>query len=149
MIILVDTREQKPFWHRSPNGMRLQHACLKVGDYTTATLLNKFHIERKSLCDLYSTLIHSHPRFRREILRAGASRCRLVVVVEGSYSDFINKNFRKGEERKATTAVLRKIIATVRRRYGLEIIFCKNRECARKMALKRLIKEERKMIRKK
>ena len=128
MTILVDTREQRPYW---PSNRR----TLNVGDYTTESLLGKFHIERKSLQDLYGTLIHNHPRFRREIIRAEERGTVLVVVVEGSHDDFINKRFPKGDQRKCTKEVLTKIVATVRRRYKLEIIFCSNRERAKKKTL--------------
>jgi ERCC4-type nuclease len=141
MKILVDTREQTPFW-KGANVCR--RCCLKEGDYTTELLLNVFHIERKSLQDLYGTLIHNHPRFRREILRAEERGLTLVVVVEGSYKDFVNKNFPRGHQRKTPTTTLKKIVATVKRRYELEIIFCGSRDKAKKKTFERLHLEERK-----
>lgn len=144
MVVLVDTREQQPFFKRG-----CKRICLKEGDYTTELLLNKFHIERKSLQDLYSTIIHNHARFRREIIRAELRDMHLVVVVEGTYANFVNKKFPKGNERKTTTIVLRKIIATIKRRYGLEIIFCKNRLVAKNKTLNRLRYEEAKIKRQK
>lgn len=147
MVVLVDTREQIPFW--KPAGLRAgivaRRIALNVGDYTTPLLLGKVHIERKSLCDLYGTLINSHPRFRREVLRAALAKTKLVVVVEGSHADFINKKFPRGSERKAPTQVLKKIIVTIKKRYGLEIIFCRSRLKAQATTLRILRCEERKL----
>lgn len=144
MKILVDTREQKAFWTSKATCIR---TCLKEGDYTTTLLLNKFHIERKSLQDLYGTIIQGHARFRREILRAEAKGLTLVVVVEGTHKDFVNKNFPRGDQRKTPTTTLTKIVATIKRRYGLEIIFCKNRTQAKAKTFKRLRYEEKKLNR--
>lgn len=138
MLILVDTREQKAFFR-----VGIKRCTLNVGDYTTERLLNKFHIERKSLGDLYGTLIHNHPRFRREIIRARDRRTKLIMVVEGTHSDFINKRFPRGEQRKTPSTTLAKIIATIKRRYKIEIVFCKDRPTAIKKTLARLKQEEK------
>lgn len=147
--IIVDTREQKPFWTRNQpsKGYLVRRGTLSVGDYTTQVLLGKFHIERKSLQDLYGTLIHNHPRFRREIIRSEEKGIRLVVVVEGSHSDFINKKFPRGDQRKCTKETLKKIVATVRRRYDLEISFCKDRAKAISTVMRRLKREEYSLMR--
>lgn len=142
MKIIVDTREQRPFFKR---GVIRKALC--VGDYSTTILIDSFSIERKSLQDLYGTLIQSHPRFRRQIIRAEDRGINMVMVVEGTHDDFINKRFPRGSDRKAKKETLRKIIATIRRRYELEIIFCKNVARAKKVTLKRLMYEERKQVR--
>lgn len=142
ITILVDTREQKPFF-KTEAGIIANKFCLKVGDYSTPMLLNRYHIERKSLQDLYGTLIQNHPRWRREVLRAEDHGIKLVVVVEGTHDDFINKRFPKGKDRKATTTSLEKMIATIRRRYQLEIFFCKSREHAFRKTLNLLKNEEK------
>lgn len=142
ITILVDTREQKPFF-KTEGKIIANKFYLKVGDYSTPLLLNRYHIERKSLQDLYGTLTRDHPRWRREVLRALDNGIKLVVVVEGTHDDFINKRFPKGHERKTTTTSLQKQVATIRRRYELEIFFCKDRDCAKKKALKLLSNEEK------
>lgn len=60
MTILVDTREQKPYWD-------INRTTLIVGDYTTKKLKNIYHIERKSLQDLYGTLTSGNNRFKYEL----------------------------------------------------------------------------------
>lgn len=138
MLILVDSREQKPYW----SGSACARTALCVGDYTTATLLNCFHIERKSLQDLYGTLVQDHPRFRREVIRAQDAKITLVVFVEGTRDAYINKRFPRGDQRKARPEMLDKMIDTIQERYDLEIVWTSGRaDCLRKV-FTRLKKEE-------
>ena len=121
MNILQDTREQLPLFKEAVT------QTISEGDYTTDKLLGKFHIERKSLSDLYGTLIQGHARFKREILRAKEKNIKLVVYVEGTRSDFIMKRFPMGWKRKMKPGVLSKIIDTMSEKYDLEFVFCQDR----------------------
>jgi ERCC4-type nuclease len=136
MIILVDTREQLPYWSEN-------RATLIVGDYTTKKLLNSFHIERKSLQDLYGTLTSGNNRFKYELFRAAYHSIRLEVYVEGSRADFINKNFPKGQDRKFSTDGLDRLIKTFEKKYHLTFHWCKNRQHTKKLVMERLATEER------
>lgn len=142
MLLLVDSREQLPYW----KGSQCAVTSLNVGDYTTANLLNRFHIERKSPADLYQTIIHDHPRFRREVLRAFDADITLVVVVEATRERFINLTWSR-RPLKQRPETLDKILNTVQSRYGLEFIWCKNRGAALCATLARLKKEEQKAAR--
>jgi len=137
MTILVDTREQLPYWPSN-------RATLIVGDYTTKKLLNSFHIERKSLQDLYGTLTSGNNRFKYELFRAAYHSIKIEVYVEGSRADFINKNFPKGSERKFSTDGLDRLVKTFERKYFLTFHWCKNRQHAKKLVMERLTAEERK-----
>ena len=136
-LIITDSREQKPYWEYTVQ-------CLIVGDYTTKKLLNTFHIERKSLQDLYGTLTSGNNRFKYELFRAAFHSIKLEVYVEGSRADFINKNFPKGEDRKFSTDGLDRLIKTFERKYFLTFHWCKNRQHAKKLVMERLATEERK-----
>lgn len=79
--ILVDTREQRPYW---PGATR---ATLKTGDYSVAGLAGAVAVERKSISDLLGSLGGRGGVRRRRLeaeferlgqLRAGA------VVIEGT-----------------------------------------------------------------
>lgn len=157
MHIIYDSREQQPFFKLKPphptmvmlgTKFSVFRRGLNVGDYTTTNLLFSFAIERKSLQDLYGTIVQRHPAFRREILRAEKQGIKLVVVVEGTHNQFINKKFPYGDRRKTSSETLKKIIRTIKDRYELEFIFCKDRADARIKTLKRLIYEERKLSKK-
>ncbi len=139
MIILVDTREQLPMF-TAPHAARV---CLHAGDYTTANLLHKFHIERKSPADLYGTLTKGHRRFKNELWRAKDTDTKLVMLIECPHYDFVNKLFPRGEKLLFPTAGLRQMIETIKKRYSLEFIWCGDRNEAVDMLYKRLYKEEK------
>jgi ERCC4-type nuclease len=135
MVILVDTREQLPYWPGN-------RTTLVVGDYTTKKLFNKFHIERKSLSDLYGTLTSGNRRFKYELFRAAYYGIHLEVYVEGSRLDFINKKFPKGNERKFSTDGLDRLIKTFEAKYFLTFHWAKNRPEAILLVMGRLKAEE-------
>lgn len=139
MIIIVDSREQLPYW----SGRECAKATLIVGDYTTAILFNRFHIERKSPQDLYGTITKGNWRFKNELFRARDRNIRMAVYVESSKRAFINKEFPKGDERKFPSTGLEKIIRTLETKYELEFVWCSNREAAKRRVELRLKKEER------
>ncbi len=136
MQIITDTREQRPLF---PSCKR---ATLTVGDYTTAKLLNHFHIERKSLQDLYSTLIQGNARFKRELFRAAWFQIKMEIYVEGTREQFIQKQFPRGEERKCTTQKLDELIKTFEKVYYLKFCWHKDRAHCIKMVKQRLQAEE-------
>lgn len=135
MKIIIDSREQLPLFHGAKQ-------TLIVGDYTTKVLHGKFHIERKSLQDLYGTLTSGNQRFKRELFRAVWHRIAIVVYVEGSFSDFVNKRFPKGAERKYSKEGLEKLVVAFEKTYFLQFVWHKNRvECCKGVE-KRLKDEE-------
>lgn len=139
MQVIIDTREQKPLWD---NCKKLK---LEVGDYTTEKLLDKFHVERKSPQDLYGSIIQGHIRFRKEMIYATIRQTKLVVYVESTRKNFVEKRFPGGSARNCTEDKLRKMISTIEFRYKLEIVWCGTRDKMKKMLLKRLADEERKL----
>lgn len=138
MKIIVDTREQLPLFP----GVK---QTLLVGDYTTKLLHGVFHIERKSLADLYSTLTKGNQRFKRELFRAAYHRISIVVYVEGTYDAFINKRFPKGAERKFSKDGLEKLVAAFEKTYYLEFVWRKHRNDCCKAVEARLAAEEAKL----
>lgn len=138
LCIIADTREQEPLW--------LPPLCSKealiVGDYTTNKLKRKFIIERKSPGDLYGTITKGHERFKREIKRAIENKIKMVVYVECSRLNFVEKRFPGGAKRKYPGTGLDRIVRTLEIRYKLEFVWCKDRNEMRSKVLKRLKKEE-------
>jgi ERCC4-type nuclease len=142
MIILVDTREQLPYW-TAPDCAK---ATLLVGDYTTAHLFHKIHVERKSPQDWYNTIVRNHARFRREVLRAQDNGIELVLVIESSRKDFINKKFPQGERRDIKPETLDRICSTVSRRYQLKMIWCSGGRVQARKRVYKLLKQWEKNI---
>lgn len=135
MIIITDTREQLPLW--SSHKVKLD-----VGDYTTWTLRNRFHIERKSPADLYGTLNGGYSRFKREFIRAIKTKTKLVVYIECTVENFLSKSWSGSKYCKLPLEGTVKRIATLTERYGLEFVWCTSRLSARVEIFDRLEKEE-------
>lgn len=113
--IIIDTREQMP-WHfkgltktkvKTIKGVRhkISHplivptksSTLQSGDYSLEGLESNITIERKSLSDLFGTLLTGRDRFKRELERLAdenysAPNGYSAVVVEASLSMLINNN---------------------------------------------------------
>jgi len=138
MKILVDTREQLPLFQSV-------RCTLCVGDYTTEKLKNVFHIERKSLQDLYGTLVQGNSRFKAELFRAAWERITICVYVEGTKKNFIEKNFPYGRDRKFSSQGLERLIITFERKYHLCFHWHRNRAHCRKEVELRLQAEEKKL----
>ncbi len=136
--IVVDSREQRPLWES-------QRRKLEVGDYTTVKLERRFAIERKSPGDLYQTITRGHSRFRREMERAKDNGIKLVVYVECSKFDFIDKTFEGGDRFKYPSSGLRKIIWALSHKHKLEFVWCRNREELLEAVIERLRYEETKV----
>ena len=140
MRIVTDTREQLPYWTAIRKTM-------VVGDYTTEKLHGKFHIERKSLADLYGTLTSGNRRFKYELFRAAHYQIKLEVYVEGTYEQFINKQFPKGDERKFSKDGLIQLVKTFQKKYYLQFHWHKNRlDCKKKLEIR--LKSEEKAVKK-
>lgn len=139
MTVLYDTREQRALDFK---GVKCKRCTLNVGDYTTELLQGRFHVERKSLADLYQTLTHGNKRFKYELFRAAYDRITICVYVEGSRREFVEKLFPKGNERKFSSAGLDKLIRTFETKYHLCFHWHSNRTACTKAVLIRLRKEE-------
>jgi len=136
VTIIVDNREKKPYWGKE----ECQHQRLNVGDYTTSALFGIYHIERKSLQDLYGTLTKGKIRFLNEIHRAKRSRIKLEIVVEGSELDFYNKKWPHGQMRDCPAETLKVRIWHIKR-LGVSIHWCSTRAAA-KHKVKSLLKSK-------
>jgi ERCC4-type nuclease len=88
MIVLCDTREQKPHpWSALlPEGWGFERATLESGDFALASHPHGAVIERKTAADMASCVGVNRERFERELKRARYCG-RFTVVIEGSLSD--------------------------------------------------------------
>lgn len=96
MIIVVDSREQRPF--AFPDDVETKHAALPAGDYSIEGLERRIAIERKSLPDLYGTIGRTlkerkgrgrgRTRFERE-LELLATFDFAAIVVESSLESIV------------------------------------------------------------
>jgi DNA excision repair protein ERCC-4 len=126
LIILVDTREQRPFSFDAFSGATTESAALPVGDYSLPGFEDRAAIERKSLDDLVGCLMGSNrERFERELAR-GRHYDLFAVIVEASLDDLAQGRYKS--EMKAHSAAQSLFAFQVR--YRLSIIWAGNRSWA-------------------
>jgi len=91
--ILIDTREPDPHpWepHFSSTTIR---GTIPTGDFSLCGCEHLVAIERKTTADLIACLCSGRDRFERELARA-QSIPHFWVIIEGSYRDILQGNYR-------------------------------------------------------
>lgn len=129
MIIIADTREQKMLDFEGIEGVeKVEEIGLPYGDYTALIGEERKPVpicfDRKSFSDLWGTMASdNYERFKREMERAKAASVKLILIIEGSYTEVYN-----GFERSQYDGVsMLKKLATLYVKYDLEYIFCESR----------------------
>jgi ERCC4-type nuclease len=121
-VIVIDSREQLDYsFTRAESVIK----ALPAGDYSLQGFEDKVAIERKSLADFVSTVVHGRERFEAELQKLVGYE-HTWVIVEGSLEDILSGNYRSkinpGSLLGITTALMTDYIP---------IIFAYNRACAR------------------
>lgn len=124
MIIIEDTKEQVPInLNRHPEVEMVISNHLDYGDYMAVGCDVVF--ERKGLGDLFGTLTSAVriKRFKNEMNRAFEDGHKIIIIIEGSYSDI-----RRGYEySKVPGKVLTKTLHTYLFKYKIPFICCTTR----------------------
>lgn len=128
MKIVVDTREQKPYWKEGPNVIRKK---LDTGDYSIEGYEAEIAIERKNLVDLFGTLGKGHERFKRELERSRDLKY-FAILIDGSFSSCYNKDFDGAGHSYMKGSVVLKILFTLHIKYGINFFFCNGRHESRR-----------------
>jgi ERCC4-type nuclease len=122
--IIVDTREQEPYSF-DPRLAGAVRRALPAGDYSIEGLEGIVAVERKTLDDFVSTVIHSRSRFREELRKLGGYRVACVVV-EAGLQDVLQKRYRGETHPNAVLGSTLSIILDFR----VPVFFCGNRQAA-------------------
>ena len=122
--ILIDTREQAEFSF-DPRLAASERRALPAGDYSVVGLEGLVAVERKSLDDFVSTVIHSRERFHRELRKLAGYRAACVVV-EGGVHDVLLGRYRGGAHPSAVLGNALSIILDFR----IPVFFCSSRQAA-------------------
>jgi DNA excision repair protein ERCC-4 len=122
--IVIDTREQEPYSFDPRFTMPVRRA-LPAGDYSVEGLETLVAVERKTLDDFISTVIHCRKRFREE-LRTLAGYSAACVVVEAGLADVLQKRYQGGAHPHAVLGNALSIILD----FGIPVFFCGNRQAA-------------------
>jgi ERCC4-type nuclease len=131
MIILVDTREQRPYKFEQ-TGMRVGTVVttLDTGDYSLDGCYNLCCVERKSKSDMYNTYSKGSKRFTDELARMQAMTYRAVII------ECTPSEFRKGPDYYKSTKLPQwkygnRVFATAigwMARKGIPFIFAEDRK---------------------
>ena len=133
-VILIDTREQEGFSF-DPVVADVERKALHAGDYSLTGLVDRVAVERKSLDDFASTVIHGRARFSLELkkLRAMEAAC---VVVEGSLADVLAGRYRGGAHPHSVFGAAVSVIVDA----GVPVFFCSDRQIACKFTQEYLLR---------
>jgi ERCC4-type nuclease len=124
VTLLVDTREQEPYSFDA-RLVTVERRALPAGDYSVAGLEGVVAVERKTLDDFVSTVIHSRPRFREELKKLEGYRAACVAV-EGSLLDVLMHRYRGDAHPNAVLGSALSIILD----YRIPVFFCSSRQAA-------------------
>lgn len=122
--IVIDTREQEPYSF-DPRLAATARRALPAGDYSVEGLEERVAVERKSLDDFVSTVIHGRARFRNELRKLGGYRATCIVV-EAGVLDVLLHRYRGDAHPNAVLGSALSIILDFR----IPVFFCSNRQAA-------------------
>lgn len=126
MVIVSDTREQLELdWSGIEGIERVEKMCLSFGDYTAIVHEKPVPVvfERKGMNDLFGTMTSGYERFKKEMARAKEANMKLILIVEGTYSEVyqgIKYSQFSGES-------MIKKLHMMQVRYDLETVYCESR----------------------
>lgn len=127
MIIVTDTREQRPYTFEciSPQPV-VEVSTLKVGDYSLKGFESQITIERKSLIDAYGTFGRGRQRFQRELENMVLFQFA-AVIIEADWDTIVRRPPARSKlDPKAVVAS----IAAWSQRFKVHFWTCPNREFA-------------------
>jgi len=122
-VVIIDTREQAPFTFTAMTNCigGIVSRKLDVGDYSVVGMERLLRLERKSLTDLISTLMHGRQRFLREC-EALAKFRHAALLIEATYEDvksFYHEDLCTSAHPNAVSGSLDAVEA----RFGIPVIY--------------------------
>ncbi|MGC8731352.1 MAG: ERCC4 domain-containing protein [Halothiobacillaceae bacterium] len=122
--IVIDSREKEPYSF-DPRLIGAVRRALEAGDYSLDGLEDQVAVERKTLDDFVSTVIHRRRRFRQELGKLSRYRAACVVV-EAELLDVLSQRYRGQARPEAVVGATLSILLD----YGVPVVFCGNRQAA-------------------
>ncbi len=123
MRLVIDTREQLPY--AFSDRVDTVRAALPAGDYSVEGLERLVAVERKSLDDFVSSVIHERARFRRELEKLQSYRAACIVV-EADFADILYHSYYSKAHPAAVAGAALAIIID----YQIPVFLCSDREGA-------------------
>lgn len=139
--VVIDTREQDGHaWSFVDDLFTTERQGLRTGDYSVQGLTDEIAIERKTLGDCVSTVIHQWTRFRKALYRLAAMD-HAIVVVEASISDILEHKYESEAEPLSVIGRLNSVMID----HGIPVVFAGDRATAETFAERFLIQAVRKL----
>jgi ERCC4-type nuclease len=91
-VVIVDTREQIPFFKKSPKGLTIVRDTLKNGDYSLRGFEGKIAIERKRISDLMGYIGSEHKRTVEKLQRLRNYEFK-ALVIESEYDELFQPQY--------------------------------------------------------
>jgi ERCC4-type nuclease len=123
--IVIDTREREPYGFDCPTVRRK----LEAGDYSVAGLEDAVAVERKSLKDFVSTVIHDFVRFAAELQKL-SNLDAACVVVEADL-DQVLRGLAAGACGNVAPESLLGATVHISLHYGVPVFWCGSRQAGR------------------
>jgi ERCC4-type nuclease len=145
--ILVDNNEGTPYYftglradasqHFRPLLVQLEKVSLYTGDYTIKGYEKLLTVERKTLADLFGTVLGGRDRFRdehermAEMVKAGGFAC---VMIEGSLADALHDPpshpLMTNDKAERSSLIVHRVAMSWPQRYGVHWIWASGRRDA-------------------
>lgn len=124
--IVIDSREKHPYTFTE--GFPTVRKKLDAGDYSIVGAEGRFAIERKSLSDFVSTIIHCKVRWYNEMERL-RSYDAAYIIVEANLPDIYAGTYRSKANPKSVVG----LALALMRDYRIPILFCGDRTSGRRI----------------
>ena len=140
-VVLVDTREQRPWFGGPVRGFEFEtaRATLPTGDYTLDGLHERVLVERKSLPDLLNCVTRDRERFERELQRLADATEERWLFVEASRHEVEEGRYLSRVAPSAVVGSLQSWSVD----YGVKVWFAGSAQLAERDALRLFLRVER------
>lgn len=133
MVVIVDTREQRPLFSRVPKGLTICSGTLHDGDYSIRGFEDKICFERKA-SDIFPYCSSEHEKTKAKMKRF-KNFDFVGLIIEMRESDLLQFQ----ENTAVHPEVVRAALISFEVRYGVHIYYGTKETCARWM-LDRMVK---------
>ena len=123
-VVLVDTREQRPFplSRNHPNWIgEERRVTLKTGDYSIEGMEDLLTLERKSLADIVACTVVSRQRFIANCARLAKFRWK-AIIIEATYEDLKRSCQEYGVESDVHPNAVVGTLDAIEAKFGIPII---------------------------
>ena len=139
MILVVDTREQKPLFSNPHDDLVVVASSLPHGDYSLQGFEDRFCVERKQMSDFFSYIGKERNRTTRkmeqfrEMIAAGGF---VGLVVEATEADILTGFIMS----RVSPETARQALVSFEVRYGVHLYYSRSRKDLKRWILDRAIK---------